>query len=239
MIKEHNWKKIYDNSDVEQCDDCPVQRRGDGSGGWQYRASPTSPEWAASDGRTAPDCSDGGAKWFAPPRQPSADDGTWVRGGYLAAPWTPDRDRATESLETELQELSGRIAADPPRFQEVRAELKRRRETRDEQPPPDTAAQQAERTRSYEQKLGENLALKVTMMEAEQAKLVVELEIAKATQRDAEERLALVVRHLSKREPMTRDAARELALRHIGDNPFGTPGYNIDWVIDAIVEASK
>jgi hypothetical protein len=144
----------------------------------------------------------------------------------------------TEKLETELKELSTRIAADPLRFQQVRDELKRRREIKDEQPPPETTEQASERTRSYEQKLSDNLALKVTMMEAEQAKLVVELEIAREAQRVAEERLALVVKHIpAKREPVSTDTAYKYALTHMNKaSLFGEPP---PWAIDAIVEVSR
>lgn len=200
---------------------------------------------------------------------------------------------STEALESELKERSGAIERHQSRFREVQGELRRRRDARDEQPPPETTEQASERNRNYEQKLGDNLVLKVTMMETEQARLVVELESAKAAQRDAEERLALVIKtgvcipaskvveltaairdvpldsspeserawiakvHLAacavagvaapmpiaviqaehKREPMTRDAAIVLAINHAGSNLFDAPGYN--WVIDAIVEASK
>lgn len=229
MIKEHKWSKIYDNADVEQCLDCPVQRRSDGAGKWQYRESADDLRpWTTSSGTTAPDCSDAGKSWFK--KSSRSDDGTWARTG------TPDRDRATESLETELKELSDRIATDPMRFQQVADELARRRRVKDEQPP--LAVVTIESQRQAEIDIEKSLTLKVIAMESQQAQLVVEAEIAKAAQREAEERLALVVKRIpTKREPMTREAARELADRHKAKDDLNRPPY--EWVIDAIVEASK
>lgn len=144
----------------------------------------------------------------------------------------------TEDLERELRERSDAIDRHRQRFDTIRAELKRRREVKDEQPPMDVVT--VESQRQYALDLERNLILKVTAMEAQQAQLVVEVEIAKAAQREAEERLALVTKHLSKREPMTRDAARELAGRHLrGASPDPDIGEPDNWVLDAVVEASK
>jgi hypothetical protein len=145
---------------------------------------------------------------------------------------------STEVLESELKERSDAIERHQSRFREVQGELRRRRDAKDEQPPPETSEQASERTRSYEQKLSDNLALKVTMMEAEQAKLVVELEIAREAQRVAEERLALVIKHIpTKREPVSTDTAYKYALTHM--NKAGLFGEPPTWVIDAIVEVSR
>lgn len=287
MIKEHEWKPDYTDSasgTVEQCANCPVQRRSGGSDKWQYRASSADLGWVASSGRTAPDCSDAGNTWF---------------GSGYRSPITDEDRLGTEQLEAELKELSARIAADPLRFQQVREELARRHAAGNDQPAPDTEEQRVEKQREAELDLNKNLVLKITAMESEQAKLVVEAEIFKSQRDEAVARLALLARTstvvpkaaldelratidvdvtqilacgdvppwiarlhraacavvvksvtaereparaadgLLRREPLSREAARELALRHIKGNPFGTPSYNIDWVIDTIVEASK
>ncbi len=118
------------------------------------------------------------------------DDGTWSRYDGCS-----DAERATGSLETELKELSDRIAADPLRFQQVRDELRRRRAAEDEQPTPLTAEQKRAVDAESAANLDKNLILKITAMEAEQARLVIEASMAKMAQRDAEERLELVVKH--------------------------------------------
>lgn len=100
----------------------------------------------------------------------------------------------TETLEAELKELSDRIAADPLRFQEIRKELARRHAAGDDQPTPETAEQRTDKTKQTDAALANNLVLKITMMEAEQAKLVLEAEAAKDAKREAEERLAFVAR---------------------------------------------
>lgn len=146
----------------------------------------------------------------------------------------------TEALEQELKDRSEALSRHQARFTQVRDELKRRRETKDEQPPMQVTT--VESKQKADADLSRTLALKVTEMEGQQAKLVVEAEIAKAAQREAEERLALIVKRLpTKREPMTRDAARELLIRR-RLNTLGswTDKHNIDdWIIDAVVEASR
>jgi hypothetical protein len=154
----------------------------------------------------------------------------------------------TETLEEKLKKLSVGIADGPLKFQKtheerqqhflkVSGELKRRREVSDEQPTPLTM----EQTRDNQQALGvrfhDNLVLKITEMEAEQARLVVEAGTFKAARDEAEARLALVIKH-TKREPLSRDDAQLLALRH--KYKKGTAVGSVDdWVIDAIVESSK
>lgn len=106
------------------------------------------------------------------------------------------RDESTDALEDQLKTLSARIASDPLRFDEIRAELAFRRRTKDEQPTPTLRqAGDAERERKEDAaKLNTALTLKITAMEAEQAKLVLEVEAAKAAQREAEDRLAIIAR---------------------------------------------
>jgi len=148
--------------------------------------------------------------------------------------------RTTESLEGELKTLSQRIAADPSRFQQVAEELRRRREVKDEQPAPVELTEEQQREKELAALYESNrlLTLKVTEMEGEQAKLVVEAELHRQQRVEAEEKLALVVRRLpTKREPMTREAARELADRFKAQDNLQRPPN--EWVIDAIVEASK
>jgi len=162
----------------------------------------------------------------------SREQGTWVRTG------TPDIERATESLETEFKELSDRIATDPLRFQQVREELARRHAAGGDQPTPDTQEQQAEKQREAVANLEKNLVLKITAMETEQAKLVVEAEIFKSQRNEAEARLALIAKiGYIVREPLSREAARALADRFKTEDNLGR--VPLEWVIDAIIEASK
>lgn len=150
--------------------------------------------------------------------------------------------RSTEDLEVELRQRSAAIERHQAQFQRVRAELKRRREAGDEQPAPRTDEQLRQDNDNAGANLIKALSLKVTEMEAEQARLVVEAQQAKAAQRDAENQLALVVKHVQKkREPMSRDAATELITRHrintIGSWSSDQPA--ADWMVDAVVEASR
>lgn len=172
MIREHTWRQIYKNSDVEQCVNCPIQRRRTGDG-WQWRPTNIALDWG---GVGMPVCVE------------SAGSETWARDE------TPDQQRATESLEVELKELSDRIATDPLRFQQVREELKRRRETRDEQPTPETDDERVERESRTQRDFDNNLVLKIIAMEAEQAKLVVEAELFKSQRDEAAARLALLAK---------------------------------------------
>jgi hypothetical protein len=114
--------------------------------------------------------------------------------------------KSTEDLEAELKALSNSITTDRNKltddqslFQSISVELKNRRETKDEQPAPtilpskeDVIARENDRLREENRQL----VLKVISMESEQAKLVVEAEVAKAGRRDAEEKLALVAKYL-------------------------------------------
>jgi len=115
--------------------------------------------------------------------------------------------KSTEELEAELKTLSASITTDSNKltddqslFQSITVELKNRRETKDEQPTPtiiptgdEALARENDRLRNENRQL----VLKVISMETEQAKLVVESEVAKAMQREAEEKLALVVKYLN------------------------------------------
>jgi hypothetical protein len=118
---------------------------------------------------------------------------TWVDG---SAPLACDgrESGTTEALEAELKTLSERIATDPLRFQQVRTELKRRRETRDEQPTPETNDERAEREGRAQRDLDKILTLKIIAMEAEQAKLVVEAELFKSQRDESAARLALLAK---------------------------------------------
>lgn len=114
--------------------------------------------------------------------------------------------KSTEELEAELKNLSTSITTDSNKltddqslFQSITIELKRRRETTDEQPTPtitptgdEALARENDRLRNENRQL----ILKVISMETEQAKLVVEAEVAKAMQRETEEKLALVVKYI-------------------------------------------
>ncbi len=144
----------------------------------------------------------------------------------------------TEALEQELKDRSEALSRHQARFAQVRDELKRRRETKDEQPPMQVTTVESQQKADAD--LNQALALKVTEMEGQQAKLVVEAEIAKAAQREAEERLALVVKRLpQKREPMTREAAIEIATAYATRYGLDKPDEQESWIIDAIIEASR
>jgi len=251
MSREHTWRQIYKNSDVEQCVNCPIQRRRAGDG-WQWRPTNIAIDWGSIG---MPVCVE------------SAGNGT------------SDKQRATESLEAELRELSDRIAADPLRFQQVREELKRRRETRDEQPTPETDAERSERESRAQRDLDKALTLKIIAMEAEQAKLVVEAELFKSQRDEAAARLALLAKVIAAsglekavavfnetapttksleaelnamvglptatsragRNPLSRDDARDLVARHAGDLFQFDPTLNglTERMVDAVIEASR
>lgn len=169
--------------------------------------------------------------------QRSSNDTYWAEGPAPLTCSGADVISTTEELEAELKVLSERIAVDPLRFQQVRDELKRRRETKDEQPPMQVTT--VESQQKVDADLSRTLALKVTEMEGQQAKLVIEAEIAKAAQREAEERLALVVKRPSAGcEPMTRAAALELATKHATKYGLDKPDEHESWIIDAIIDAS-
>lgn len=127
--------------------------------------------------------------------------------------WLPTK--STDDLEADLSGLAAGIAAGAERladsqslFQSISAELKRRIDAKDErsaQPArlPLTkelaAALDADKSRDY----NNQLTTKLIEMEAEQARLVVEAEVAKMGQRVAEEKLALVVKHLMQPQEKT------------------------------------
>jgi len=116
--------------------------------------------------------------------------------------WIPARD--TETLEIELRDLANTITVDVNKlsdkqryFQSVREELKRRRETNDErsaQPQPTPVADAKSIQQLQLESLVQALTLKMIAMEAEQAKLVVEVETHKSARQEAEERLALIAK---------------------------------------------
>ncbi len=134
----------------------------------------------------------------------------------------------TEALEQELKDRSEALSRHQARFAQVRDELKRRRETKDEQPPMQVVTIESQQKADVD--LNRTLALKVPEMEDQQAKLVVEAEIAKAAQREAEDRLALVIKHLpDKHDPKLKFSALEYGEHFIcwpvpGDNS-GHGGY--------------
>lgn len=104
----------------------------------------------------------------------------------------------TEKLEAELRTLSDLLEEGKGRFHAVREELRRRHTVKDEQPAPSvvlTPDQALHEQLDREVKVTMGLTNKLIAMEAEQAKLVVEAEIAKAAQREAEDRLALLAKH--------------------------------------------
>lgn len=114
--------------------------------------------------------------------------------------------KSTEELEAELKSLSSSITADRDKltdnqalFQSISVELKNRREAKDEQPQPTVIPSKEEALANENARLREEnrqLVLKVISMESEQAKLVVAAEVAKAMQREAEDKLALVVKYI-------------------------------------------
>lgn len=113
--------------------------------------------------------------------------------------------KSTEELEERLKDLSSsitndrmKITNDQALFQSISVELKNRREAKDEQPTPEAIPTKEEALARENDRLREEnrqLVLKVISMESEQAKLVILAEVAKANQRDAEEKLALVVKY--------------------------------------------
>lgn len=167
---------------------------------------------------------------------------------------------STETLETELREREEALSRHQRRFQQIREELRRRRETRDEQPKPVelTEGQQREEEELNAARAYNTMVNKIIAMESEQAKLVVEAEIAKAAQREAEERLALLAKMVAAsgmkdtinaaqeallvmaptgREPLSRETAYKIALTHM--NKAGLYDEPPTWAIDAAVEASR
>ncbi len=184
---EHDWKNIYDGSGVEECANCRMQRRPESgpasnSTWWQFRMS--------ASALTSWECTNTGAL----PSCNGADG------------------QQTEELEAELKRCSEMIENHQFRFHRVREELKRRREAGDEQPVPLTKEQQAMRNTELQAKLDNNLILKITAMETEQAKLVIEAETAKAAQREAESRLALVVKLYVERDLKDATAAMDAVI---------------------------
>ena len=115
------------------------------------------------------------------------------------------RMKSTVELEDRLKELSASITTDSMKltddqalFQSISVELKNRREAKDEQPTPEVTPTKEEvlaRENACLREENRQLVLKVISMESEQAKLVILAEVAKAEKREAEEKLALVVKY--------------------------------------------
>lgn len=148
---------------------------------------------------------------------------------------------STETLEAELRERSEALSRHQARFQQVRDELARRRAAKDDQPTPETDEQRTQTEQQRVARVDNSLVLKITTMELQQAELVVEAEIAKAGRLEAERRLGLLADNASKmlaakRAPLTREAAQALANQHKAKDKLDR--VPLDWVIDAIVEAS-
>jgi hypothetical protein len=109
---------------------------------------------------------------------------------------TSDTFTPTDTLENELRELSQQLEIGKTRFNDVREELRRRHEAGNDQPKP---VELTNDQRREDEELNAARALnvmtnKIIAMEVEQAKLVVEAEVAKAAQREAETRLALLAK---------------------------------------------
>ncbi len=127
---------------------------------------------------------------------------------------------STEYLEAELRGLEEQLSAKQSRFRQVSAALQRRKSTKDEQPPQEPTAGAEDVVKV--------LTNKAIAMEAEQAKLVVEATIAREALREAEERLALVVRH---NVVVPNDAIREMVAA-LGDvPPGGASGDAAAWIV--------
>lgn len=114
--------------------------------------------------------------------------------------WLPTK--STEDLEADLNGLSSSITIAAERltdsrslFQSISAELKRRREVKDEQPALLTREQRDVVDAEKAERFNASMVQKLIMMEAEQAKLVIELEQEKWARKVAEDRLALVVKY--------------------------------------------
>lgn len=137
---------------------------------------------------------------------------------------------STETLEDILRTLSNDLEMGKMRFQEIRDELRRRKETRDEQPLPKelTAEQQ------HQEELGKLrndvavLTNKSIAMESEQAKLVVEAVIAREALREAEDRLALLAKQITM---VPKKAIDELTAALCDVPPGGASGDAPAWII--------
>jgi hypothetical protein len=115
--------------------------------------------------------------------------------------------KTNDELEVELKQLStaiesgrAKVTDDQSMFQSISAELKQRREVSSEsflEMKPRLATREDQLLADAEQLKTENkmFVLKITEMDGEQAKLVIEAQMARAAQREAEERLALVVKY--------------------------------------------
>lgn len=101
----------------------------------------------------------------------------------------------TEKLEAELKSISEQLEVGKFRFHQVRQELSRRRAAKDDQPAPLTDDERNELNKANADAVDRNLVLKITSMELEQARLVIEAETAKADAQEARDRLALVCKH--------------------------------------------
>lgn len=113
--------------------------------------------------------------------------------------------KTTSELEAELRNLSAtitiernKVTDDQSRFQSITAELKRRNETGENGEVVPEPVEQLTELQLANKKLEDadrvirTLSLKITEMEAEQARLVVEKVQAQFEKKEAEEQLALV-----------------------------------------------
>jgi len=112
----------------------------------------------------------------------------------------------TEELEAELRELSRSITTDANKltddksyFETISAELRNRRKAKDErsaQPTPKLVTEKSIEVdiEARQANLSSNLTLKLIAMEAEQARLVIEIEAHKFARQEAEDRLALIAK---------------------------------------------
>jgi hypothetical protein len=112
----------------------------------------------------------------------------------------------TEELEAELRELSRSITTDANKltddksyFETVSVELRNRRKAKDErsaQPTPKLVTEKSIEVdiEARQANLSSNLTLKLIAMEAEQARLVIEIEAHKFARQEAEDRLALIAK---------------------------------------------
>jgi|SRR5882724_5336601 len=159
------------------------------------------------------------------------------------------KNMSTEALERNLRDKSEQIESDKVLFHQISEELKLRRSIGDEQPRQMTDDERRAAALVRANELDTNLVLKITAMEAEQAKLTLELGAALFAQHQAEERLALTCKHYKVafsaaiaaarvHKPLSWDEARELLLNMI-KNTKPDNAFVEDWMIFALIEASK
>lgn len=158
------------------------------------------------------------------------DDNLLSIAARVRRPTGRDISASTEKLETELRSISDQLATGQERFHQIRTELRNRRVAKDEQPvPKETTADQLRQAEvdNFREQVNV-LSLKVTSMEAEQAKLVVEAEIFKAQAREAESKLALVVKNNTM---VPKNIIDELTIALGNVPPGGASGDAPAWII--------